>query len=165
MVTKITWLHLSTGIPLSQPIASTYQLIPIGLLLGKTIRILLLLRMGLLISHCWEAHRPSFYYPLICWESAFLHLIIEKHSSCHSTVVSIPIHQYSICWDATFLDSIPLGFEFPLIALQLQANAGSSYRPSLVNPIAVREVDNSGAAMRAWALRSTRDLANGGLDC
>ena len=43
MATKITWLHLSTGIPLSLLIAFTYQLIPIGLLLDMTIHILLLI--------------------------------------------------------------------------------------------------------------------------
>ena len=124
MATKIIWLHLSTGIPLNQPIAFTYQLILIDLLVGRIIRIHLLLRIGLLTSHCWEAHRLSFYYLLICWESAFLHRIIEKHTSHHSGAVLIPIHQYPICWDASFLDSILLGFGFPLTALQLQANDG-----------------------------------------
>ena len=42
---------------------------------------------------------------------------------------------------------------------------GSSYRPSLVNPITVREVDKSGAAIWTLALRSAKDLAIGGLDC
>ena len=44
MATKITWLHLSTGIPLSLPIAFIYQLIPIGLFLGITICIFLLIK-------------------------------------------------------------------------------------------------------------------------
>ena len=37
----------------------------------------------------------------------------------------------------------------------------SSYRSSLVDPIAVREVDNIDVAMRAYGIKSTRDSANG----
>ena len=42
--------------------------------------------------------------------------------TCHLTIVLISTNQYSICWDVTFLDSIPLGFGWLLIALQLQAD-------------------------------------------
>ena len=48
--------------------------------------------------------------------------LLRSASVCHPTAVWILIHQYLICWDATFLDSILLGFGFLLIALQLQAN-------------------------------------------
>ena len=36
-----------------------------------------------------------------------------------------------------------------------------SYRLSLVNPIAVRKVDNIDVAMRAYDIKSIKDLANG----
>ena len=52
MATKITWLHLSTGIPLNQPIAFTYQLIPNGLLFDTPNLIYLLLEIGFPILHC-----------------------------------------------------------------------------------------------------------------
>ena len=49
-------------------------------------------------------------------------LFIWKCFIQYLTAVSIFTHQYLICWDAIFLDLIPLGFELPLIVLQLRAN-------------------------------------------
>ena len=37
----------------------------------------------------------------------------------------------------------------------------SSYISSLVNPIAMREVDNIDVAIRAYDIKSMKDLANG----
>ena len=47
----ITWLHLSTSIPLSQPIAFTYQLIPNGLFPNTPNLIHLLLGIGFPTLH------------------------------------------------------------------------------------------------------------------
>ena len=68
MATKITWLHLSTGIPLSLPIAFTYQLIPTGLhsqyikpylyIVGNRFSFIALLKRTSPLSHCWEARQP-----------------------------------------------------------------------------------------------------------
>ena len=49
-------------------------------------------------------------------------LFIEKRSLRYPTTVVISTHQHPICWDATFHDSIPLGFGSLLIALQMQAD-------------------------------------------
>ena len=121
------------------------------LTLGRTIHIHLLLKIGFLTLHCLEAYRPSFYYLCICWESAFLYCIIEKHTSRHPTAILILIHQYPICWDAIFLDSILLGLGFLLIALQLQAND---------KVILQTKFDWFDCCERSWQLRC-RDL---GLD-
>ena len=79
VATKITWLHLSTGIPLSLPIAFTYQLISIGLLLGITIRIFLLIGNRLPTSH---SHQPSSYFV----------------GTRFSSFVSLPVSYRNVVW-------------------------------------------------------------------
>ena len=95
VATKITWLHLSTGISLSQPIAFTYQLIPNGLLPNTPNRIHLLLGIGFPSSHCWNV--PARY----------------------PTAVSVPTHQHPVCWDSTFLHLDLLKFGSPHEVLRL----------------------------------------------
>ena len=77
------------------------------------------LLISLFLTTYFPIHQTSFIY---CWESAFLHRIVEKRSSRHSTAVLISTHQNPICWDIIFHDLIPFGFGFPLIALRLQAD-------------------------------------------
>ena len=87
VATKITWLHLSTGIPLSLPIAFTYQLIPIGLFPDTLNLIYLLLRIGFPTSHCWEAHQPL--SPAVILQSSHL--------------LRIPPAVILLCWDSVLL--------------------------------------------------------------
>ena len=87
VATKIMWLHLSTGIPLSPSTLFTYYLILIDLFLDTPNLIYLLSGIGFPTSHCWEAHQPlspavilqSFYLLrippaviLLCWDSVLL---------------------------------------------------------------------------------------------
>ena len=90
VATKITWLHLSTGIPLSPPIAFAYQLIPIGLLLGTTKPILLLLGIGFPTLHCWEAHQPSPYFVGTRF-SSFVSFFV-------SSFVSMSVYNCNVVW-------------------------------------------------------------------
>ena len=47
---------------------------------------------------------------------------VRKCSFHHPTLLLISIHHHPIFWNVTYFDSIPLRFESPLIALQLQAH-------------------------------------------
>ena len=47
---------------------------------------------------------------------------MNQHSLHYPIAVLISTHQHSICWDATFLNLIPLRFGSLFIALQLQAD-------------------------------------------
>ena len=83
VATKIMWLHLSTGIPLSLSIAFIYQLIPIGLLFGIIICILLLI-----------GNRPS--YICINKKRTSRHLTLLKLGSFLPSPPSSPLSSY-IC--------------------------------------------------------------------
>ena len=86
MATKIMWLHLSIGIPLSLLIAFTYQLILIGLLFAMTTRILLSLRIGVPISHWWEAQQPSSWGSVLLFY-LLLHLLLHLMSVYYRNIV------------------------------------------------------------------------------
>ena len=99
----ISLVITSNDIPLNLPIVLTYHLVPDGSPLRLTFLV----------------HQTSFIY---CWELASYIAFVGKHSLRHPTAVSISTHQHPICWGATFFDLILLGFEPPLIALQLRAD-------------------------------------------
>ena len=96
----------------------------------------ILLSLPIALTYCLILDGPSFQYTKsyssICWKLAsyivllrsllVAILFIGKRSLHHPTAVLISTHQHPICWDITFFDLIPLGFESPLIALQLQAD-------------------------------------------
>ena len=121
-----TWFHHvislvipSNDIPLNLPIALTYCLIPDGSLFWYTKPHLSIIGNRLPILHCWEVHKPLSH--LLRSPLAAI-LFVGKRSLHYPTAVLISTHQYPIDWDATFFDSISLGFGSPLIALQLWAD-------------------------------------------
>ena len=99
----------SNNILLSPPIALTYCLVPDGSSFQYT---------KTYSSICWES---ASYIALLRSLPATI-LFVRKRFFRHLTAILISTHQHPICWDATFLDSILLGFGSPLIVLQLQAN-------------------------------------------
>ena len=111
VATKITWLHLSIGILLSQSIVFIYQLISNGLLPDTPNLIHLLLGIGFLFLHYWNA--PARY------------CIVEKRTSllfyCNLDFYSSTSHLlgYNLFW----FNPVEIWI-FSYIALQLRANDG-----------------------------------------
>ena len=87
VATKIMWLHLSTGIPLSLSNPFTYCLIFIGLFLDTPNLIYLLSGIGFPTLHCWEAHQPL--SPAVILQS--------------SHFLRIPPAVILLCWDSVLL--------------------------------------------------------------
>ena len=104
-------------------------------------------------------HQISFIY---CWESAsyiaFLRrppaviLFVGKRSLRHPIAVLTSTHQYPIYWDATFFDSIPLGFGSLFIVLQLRAD------DVFINLFPARLVACGVARKRSRSIQSSRPM-------
>ena len=101
-----------------------------------------------LFIYCWEL---ASYIALLRSPVAAI-LFVGKHSLRHPTAVLTSTHQHPICWDATFLDSILLGFRLPLIALQLRAD------DAFINPFPARSVAYDMAKKCPQSTRSSRPM-------
>ena len=105
----ISLVIISSNIPLNLPIALIYHLVPNDSSFWY-------IKPHLSIVRNW------FSYIVLLGSASAAISFIEKRFFRYLTMVLISTHQHFIYWDATFFNSILLGFWSPFITLQLQVD-------------------------------------------
>ena len=102
MATKIIWLHLSIGIPLSPLTPFTYCLILTGLFPDMPNLIYLLSGIGFPALHCWKTHQPlSPAVILFCWDLVLLFRLLLHlffHLLLHLLFYLMTVYYRNVVW-------------------------------------------------------------------